>query len=87
MELHKKLFIISQIFVYFLGLIIIIQLLRLIFGGSWKPEDVILAILTINITVTLTIGGYLFYANNSLLNKMHQLDKRLYGHMEWHKGK
>ena len=79
----NSIFIISQIFVYVLGIILIIQLLKLIFGGSWRVEDFILALLVANITLTFGLGGYIISINN----KTSQVDKKLHGHLEWQKAK
>lgn len=74
---------IGQILAYILGAIVIIQILRALFGGTWEIEDIILAIAIFNLTITFSIGGYLLTINN----KISDLDKRLHGHIEWHKGK
>jgi len=75
-NIWRVLFVISQIFVYILSIIIVIQILKLIFGGSWRVEDVILALLVANITLTFGV-----------LTKVMIVDKRLHGHLEWHRGK
>lgn len=73
----------AWIFALIIGIILVYQILRIIFGGSWSVEDVILALVMVNVTLTSCFGGYLF----SLNNKISQIDKKLYGHFEWHRGR
>lgn len=82
-EKGDVLFLIGQILAYILGIIIIIQILRSLFGGTWEVENIILAIVILNLTITFGIGGYLL----SLNNRVSQIDKKIHGHIEWHKGK
>jgi len=74
---------IGQILTYILGAIVIVQILRAIFGGTWDIENIILAIVIFNLTITFSISDYLMKLNNKISN----LDKKIHGHMEWHKGK
>ena len=74
---------IAQIFAYLLAVVIIIQILKIIFGGSWKIEDAILALLILNLTLTFALGGYLI----NLSSKISSVDKKIAGHIEWHRGK
>lgn len=67
---------VAQIIAYILGVIIIIQLLKSIFGGTWAIEDVILALVILNLTVTFGMVGYLISLSNKIT-----------GHIEWHKGR
>lgn len=74
---------IGQFLAYLIGIIIIIQIFRILFGGTWEIENIILAIVIFNLTITFSIGGYLL----SLNNKISKIDKKIHGHIEWHKGK
>ncbi len=67
---------IAQIGAYILAVILIIQIIRAILGGTWEVEDIILALLIFNLTITFGIGGYLISLNN-----------KISGHLGWHKGK
>lgn len=40
------------------GIFIAYQILRIIFGGSWPSEDAILALLILNITLTVSMSLY-----------------------------
>lgn len=81
-DIGEFLSIIAQIAAYILGLILIVQIVRLILGGSWEIEDVILAIVIFNLTITFGIGGYLIHLHNIIS----RVDKKLHGHIEWHRG-
>ena len=82
-DIGKKLSIVAQIIAYILAIIIIVQLLKSIYGGTWQVENVILAILVFNFTLSATIVGFLFNLNN----KISEVDKTIHGHLEWHKAK
>jgi len=45
-----------EIFVILFGLYILIQILRVIFGGSWTNEDLIIGLLIFNLGCIFTIG-------------------------------
>jgi len=85
-DYYDLIFIISQIFAYILAIIIVIQIIKIIFGGSWATEDVILALVVLNITLTFGLWGYLFRVNSNLNSKIASVDKKLHGHIEWHRG-
>ncbi len=68
--------IIAQVVAYILAIILIIQIVRAILGGTWAVEDIILALLIFNLTITFGISGYLISLNN-----------KISGHLGWHKGK
>lgn len=68
--------IIAQVIAYILAVILIIQIVRAILGGTWAVEDLILALLIFNLTLTFGIGGYLI-----------SLNKKISGHLGWHKGR
>ncbi len=75
--------IISWGLAFILAIIVIVQILRSLFWGSWEIENIILAIVIFNLTICFGIGGYLLHINN----KISEIDKVAYGHIEWHKGK
>lgn len=81
------LFVVAQLVAYVLGIVIIIQILRIIFGGSWKVEDAILALLVLNITLTFGLFGYLLHSNTGLNDKISFTNTKIESHIEWHKGK
>ncbi len=58
-----------------MGIIVIIQLWRAIFGGTWPLEGIVIALLVLNLTMTF-----------NLVNKISKIDKKVHGHMEWHRG-
>lgn len=74
--------IVSQIVAYIIAAVVIVQLLRMIFGGSWQVEDIILTLLSINITITVGIVGYLV----ALHSKISHVDTKMERHLGWHKG-
>ncbi|MBS3095368.1 hypothetical protein J4231_01690 [Candidatus Woesearchaeota archaeon] len=65
----------GQIVAYILAIILIIQILRAIFGGTWEIENIILALIILNLTVTFGISGYIISLNN-----------KISGHIGWHRG-
>lgn len=73
---------IGQIVAYILGVIIIIQILKALFGGTWQIEDIILALVILNLTITFGVGGYLIHLNN----KISTVNTKLEGHFGWHRG-
>ena len=75
--------IIGQIIAYIIAIILVIQILRAIFGGSWKIEEIILMLVLFNLTITFGTGGYLV----SLSNKISNVNTKIEGHIQWHKGK
>ena len=68
--------IMGQILFYILAIIIIIQIIKILVGGSWSTENAILALLILNITITFGIFGYLINLNNKISS-----------HLGWHKGR
>jgi len=52
-----------------------------------KVEDVILTLVVLNINLSFSLFGYIFSTNNRTMNKLNKLDKKLYGHFEWHKSR
>ena len=83
MNSENFLSIVVQVIAYIFAVIVIIQILRYIFGVTWVIEDIILALVIFNLTVTFGVGGYLI----SLNNKIASVDKKIHGHFEWHRGK
>ncbi|HLC58090.1 MAG TPA: hypothetical protein VJH95_05950 [Candidatus Nanoarchaeia archaeon] len=88
MEKEKKdigtiFYIISQVIAYILAVIIIYQILKILLGGSWETEQVILALVMLNLSISFGIGGYLLHLNN----KISKVDSKLTGHFGWHKGR
>ena len=82
-EIGEILSLIGQLLAYIIGIIVIIQILRSLFGGTWEIENTILAIVVFNLSITFSMVGYLFILNN----KISRIDKKIHGHIEWHKGK
>lgn len=66
---------VGQLLAYILAVILVIQILKFIFGGSWEIEEVILALVIFNLTITFGVGGYLISLNN-----------KVSGHFGWHRG-
>jgi hypothetical protein len=64
------------IFALILGAIIIYQIIRILLGGSWSIEQAILTLIVINVSISLWIAKIVF-----------KVDKKLHGHIQWHKGK
>ncbi len=79
----RKLAIIAQIIVYILAVIIIIQIIKKLTGNSWTTEDVILSLVVVNLTLAFGLGGYIIH----LGNKIASVDRKLHGHIEWHRGR
>lgn len=73
---------VGQIAAYILGIIVIIQILKALFGGTWQIEDIILALVILNLTITFSVGGYLINLNN----KISTVNGKLEGHFGWHRG-
>lgn len=82
-NLWISLFKAAQIAAYIMAIILIIQILRKLFGGSWNVEDIILAFIVLNITLTFGVVGYLIQLNN----RISKIDAKLHGHLEWHRGR
>lgn len=75
--------IIGQVIAYVIAIILVVQILRYIFGGTWEIEEIILALVIFNLTVTFGIGGYLIHLNS----KISEVNTKIEGHFGWHKGK
>jgi len=83
LDFWKFISLLSQILAYIIAAILIIQIYKAIYGGTWQIEEIILALVIFNLTIVFGIGGYLIH----LSNKVSNVDKRIHGHFEWHKGK
>ena len=86
-DIAEKLFIAAQIFAYILAVIVIIQIIRAIFGGTWIVEDIMLAGIVLNIILTFGMLGYLINLSTQLNNGISKVDAKIHGHIEWHKGR
>jgi len=89
-EIGKIFYILGLILAFILALIIIIQMVRMLIGGSWAVEDVILALVIFNLSMGFGIGGYLVYLNEKISKvneKISKVDAKITGHFGWHKGK
>ncbi len=75
--------VIGQIVAYIIGVILLVQIIKALFGGTWEIEDIILALVIFNLTISFGIGSYLI----SLNNKIASVDSKIEGHFSWHKGK
>lgn len=74
---------IAQVIAYVLAILVVIQLVRAILGGTWAIEDIILALVILNLTVTFGVSGYLIHMND----KISKVETKVVGHIQWHKGK
>ncbi|HLD33318.1 MAG TPA: hypothetical protein VJB66_01235 [Candidatus Nanoarchaeia archaeon] len=83
MNFGKNLSIFAQIVAYIIAIVVLIQILNAIFGGTWEIEEIILALLVFNLTVTFSLGGAIINLNN----KISHVDKRMHAHFEWHRGR
>lgn len=81
-DLSKFIAIAGQILAYIIAIILIIQILKLLIGGSWAIEDIILGLIILNLTITFGIGSYLI----NLSNKISDVNTKVEGHIKWHKG-
>jgi len=67
---------IATIILTLLGLFIAYQLLKVILGGSWQSESIIIAFLVFNLGLSWKINSNIW-----------KVKTKLEGHMGWHKGK
>lgn len=81
--MEKALATIAQIVAYILAALLAFQIIKKLAGGSWEIEDIILGLVILNLTITFGIGSYLIHMNN----KIASVDRKIHGHIEWHKGK
>jgi ABC-type multidrug transport system permease subunit len=56
LKINKKIEKIIEIFVILFGLYLLIQVLRVLFGGLWTNEDLIIGLLIFNLGCIFTIG-------------------------------
>lgn len=78
----KIITIIAQVIAYILAIILIIEITKSIFGGSWQIEEIILGLIIFNLTITFGIGTYII----SLNNKISSVNTKIVGHITWHGG-
>lgn len=71
-NIWKALTIIVQTFAYILAIIVAYQIIRILLGGSWSVEDVILTLIVVNISLSFGLMGYLI-----------KLNSIIYGHIQW----
>lgn len=76
MDIWEALGIIGQLIAYIFGIVVIVQIVRILVGRSWEVEDAILALMVLNISLSFGIMGYLI-----------KLTSTIYGHIQWHKGR
>ena len=81
-DFGESLAIISQLVAYIIGIVIIIQIIKALFSGTWQIEEIILALVIFNLTITFGVGGYLIHLNN----KISTVNTKLEGHFGWHRG-
>ena len=72
----------GQIIAYILAGILIVQIIRAILGGTWRIEEIILALLVFNLTITFGMLGYL----SSVNSKISSINSKVERHLGWHKG-
>ncbi len=82
-DILESLSIAAQISAYILGIIAAIQIIKIILGGSWVIEDVILALVILTVTICFGIMGYFININN----RISKVEKIVHGHIQWHRGK
>ncbi len=83
MKIWKILFYVGNTITIVLGIIVIYQIMRILLGGSWSIEEVILSFIIANFTTTLVIIGWIINIHGKIAN----VDKKLHGHLEWHKAR
>ena len=66
---------IAQIFFYIFALIVAYQILRAIFGGTWDTQDIVIALMILNLTATFTIVGYIIYLHTRISNVNMKLER------------
>jgi len=93
-SIYEIIAITAQIIAYIMAIIIIIQIIRFIFGGSWEAQDIVVSLLILNITMIFGLGGYLIQSSHNtnskisnLNNKIFDVDKKISSHIAWHQGK
>jgi len=72
---YKNLISIGTIIMVGVAIIIVYQILRAIFGGTWTGEDIIIILVIFNLTITMTLSGIMMDTRN-----------KLFGHFGYHKG-
>ena len=65
----------AKIIVYIIILILLYQVYKAIFSGTWEIEDIILGLVILNLTLTVT-----------LLTSFYNVKIKIDGHIKWHEG-
>ena len=65
----------AKVVVYILILVLLYQLYKVIFGGTWEIEDIISGLVILNLTLTVT-----------LLTSFYNVKIKIDGHIKWHEG-
>jgi len=68
-------------------LYVIFELIRKIIGGSLMFEELITTFIVINIGYSFYLSRHLARNMGSIKDSIHHIDKKISGHIEWHKGK
>jgi len=74
-KFYKILTTIGIILIYIIGAIVIYQILRAIFHGTWAAENILIALGVLNITATITLIGFHM-----------DLRSKFFGHIGYHRG-
>lgn len=75
MPKQKTLIITGAIIIIIVSIITLYQIIRAIFGGTWSTENITIALLILNLTISFTLAGMIG-----------DLRSKLYGHFGYHKG-
>lgn len=65
----------TRMLFYLLAIILVYQIIRSLFGGTWEIEDLILGLVILNLTITFT-----------LLSLFYDVKGKIEGHIKWHEG-
>ncbi len=83
----EKIMVGTLIFALILGTITIYQIIKILIGGSWESEQALFALVCLNISMTFGLFIYTSKGFTKINTKLHKVDKKLHGHILWHKGK
>jgi hypothetical protein len=78
--------VVALLLAWVLGIIVVFEMLRFLFGGSWTVEELILGILTLNLSLTIGTAGYLVRGQNGLALRIGRIDAKFERHLGWHRG-
>lgn len=83
---RERLYVLIVVLLILIALVVIYQIARLVIGGSWSVEDVILALLVFHLGVSFTLGlmvaelrsdhSHLAHRVNALANDFKQYKTR-----------